>query len=211
MGLFTLCRIPLWTEVADVPLYRTMGARVWFTVPLLHLALTEVCEKDRANKEKETGMCIRQGDISEKAFWHNTVHSLVLWHHCGIGNGNEDQGLLLNDWLVEGLHWVSEPAPNHKQRTREERRRQNRTKCEHGPTYRQGANMEREACCQVLTQCNHTSCPPLPHTSCPVQGLGPGLDGWQLWTVWQPAAWLVASSLHRQPLTFRQFKQSEGF
>lgn len=65
----------------------------------------EVCEKDTANKEKETGMCIRQGDISEKSRF-DTTHCIVYCYSCysGIGNGNEDQALLLNDWLFEGLH-----------------------------------------------------------------------------------------------------------
>lgn len=71
----------LWIEVTDVQLYRTMGARVWFTVPVLHLAVMEVCEKDTVNKEKETGMCIRPG----KAFWYNTLQYVVQSYSTTVG------------------------------------------------------------------------------------------------------------------------------
>lgn len=58
----------------------------------------------------------------------------------------------MTDWLKAciGFSFLKPQAEN---KGGEEKKEQ----CEHGPTYRQGENMERETCCQVLTQCNHTS------------------------------------------------------
>lgn len=77
------------------------------------------CVRKTECQERETGMCTRQRDVSEKAFWYKILYSCYI------------------------------PLP-------------------------------------------------LPHTSSPIQGLGPEFDGWQLCTVWQPATWLVASSLYSQ-------------
>lgn len=81
--------------------------------------------------------------------------------------------------MLGSAFWEVPPHPNHKHKTREDRKKRREERngeyikqtvggnilLKVWPNYRKGANMERGVCCQTLTQCNHTSLflPAAPH------------------------------------------------